>query len=128
MLGGDTVVAFEGDLISKCPDMAAVQALLRRLSGNSHVLVSAASLARNGAPLWNHTSLAQLTMRPLGEAFLADYLAAEGEALLSTVGCYRFEGLGAQLFDRVEGDYFSVLGLPLLETLAALRKEGILPS
>jgi septum formation protein len=67
-------------------------------------------------------------MRRLSEAFLAGYLAAEGEALLATVGCYRFEGLGAQLFERVEGDYFSVLGLPLLEVLAALRKEGVLVS
>jgi septum formation protein len=128
VLGGDSMVMFQDDLISKCPDMAAAETLLRRLSGRSHLLVSAAVLARDGAPVWSHASPVRMTMRRLGEAFLAGYLAAEGQALLSTVGCYRFEGLGAQLFDHVEGDYFSVLGLPLLEVLAALRKEGVLKS
>jgi septum formation protein len=128
VLGGDTVVALGDDLISKCSDLAAAQVLLRRLSGNSHLLVSAASLARDGRTLWTHASPVRLTMRSLSEAFLADYLAVESEALLSTVGCYRFEGLGAQLFESVEGDYFSVLGLPLLAVLAALRKEGVLQS
>ncbi len=128
VLGGDTVVEFGGALISKCPDLAAAEALLRRLSGQGHLLVSAAALARDGEIVWSHASPVRLTMRVLGEAFLADYLAREGAALLSTVGCYRFEGLGAQLFDCVEGDYFSVLGLPLLPLLAALRKEGVLLS
>jgi septum formation protein len=108
--------------------MAAADALLRRLSGRSHLLVSAAALARDGDVLWSHASPVTLTMRPLSEAFLASYLAAEGEALLSTVGCYRFEGRGAQLFETVEGDYFSVLGLPLLPLLAQLRKEGVIAS
>jgi septum formation protein len=128
VLGGDSVVAFEGDLISKCSGMPAAEALLRRLSGNRHLLVSAAALARDGEIVWRHASPVNLTMRRLGEAFLAGYLAAEGPALLSTVGCYRFEGLGAQLFESVEGDYFSVLGLPLLPVLAALRREGVLGS
>jgi septum formation protein len=69
-----------------------------------------------------------MTMRVLSQEFLADYLAQEGEAILSSVGCYHFEGRGAQLFDKVEGDYFSVLGLPLLPVLAQLRKEGLLAS
>jgi len=128
VLGGDTVVAFEGELVSKCPNLAAAAALLRRLSGQTHLLVSAACLARDGVIVWDHASPVRLTMRPFSEAFLADYLAAEGQALLATVGCYRFEGLGAQLFESVEGDYFSVLGLPLLPLLAALRKEGVLRS
>ena len=128
VLGGDTVVVLGEDLISKCPDMAAAETLLRRLGGRKHLLVSAACLVRDGAPIWNHTTPVRLVMRRLSEAFLADYLAAEGEALLATVGCYRFEGRGAQLFESVEGDYFSVLGLPLLPLLAALRKEGVLPS
>lgn len=128
VLGGDTVVMFQGDLIGKCPDMAGVEALLRRLSGRGHVLVSGAALARDGAVLWSHASPVRLTMRKLGDAFLAEYLVAEGEALLSTVGCYCFEGRGSQLFETVEGDYFSVLGLPLLPVLAALRKEGVVKS
>jgi septum formation protein len=128
ILGADTVVALDGEIISKCPSLAAADTLLRRLSGRSHLLVSAAALARDGDVLWSHASPVTLTMRPLSEGFLANYLAAEGEALLSTVGCYRLEGRGAQLFVTVEGDYFSVLGLPLLPLLAQLRKEGVIQS
>ncbi len=125
VLGGDTVVMFQGDLIGKCPDMAGVEALLRRLSGKGHVLVSGAALARDGKVLWSHASPVRLTMRVLSDAFLADYLAAEGDALLSTVGCHRFEGRGAQPFQTAEGDYFSVLGLPLLPGLAVPSRGGI---
>jgi septum formation protein len=101
---------------------------LRRLSGRTHVLVSAAALARDGALLWAHVSPCNMVMRELSPQFLADYLAREGAAILSSVGCYHFEGRGAQLFDRVDGDYFSVLGLPLLPVLMQLRKEGLLAS
>jgi len=128
VLGGDSVIAFGGDYLSKCASLAQARALLLRLSGQTHLLVSAAALARDGALLWAHASPCRMTMRDLSAQFLEDYLAAEGEALLSSVGCYRFEGRGAQLFDRVEGDYFSVLGLPLLPVLACLRKEGLLAS
>ncbi|HEX3753891.1 MAG TPA: Maf family protein [Rhizomicrobium sp.] len=128
VLGGDTMVEFAGAWIDKCQDMAAAEALLRRLSGQSHLLVSAAVLARDGVVLWSLASPVRLTMRRLSDGFLKAYLAKEGEALLSTVGCYRLEGLGAQLFETVEGDYFSVLGLPLLPVLEALRMQGILPS
>jgi septum formation protein len=92
------------------------------------LLVSAAALARDGRLLWAHASPCRMTMRVLSPQFLEDYLAKEGEAILSSVGCYHFEGRGAQLFDKVEGDYFSVLGLPLLPVLAQLRKEGLLAS
>jgi septum formation protein len=102
--------------------------LLRRLSGHIHLLVSAAALARDGRLLWSHASPCRLTMRALSPEFLEDYLAREGQAILSSVGCYHFEGRGAQLFDKVEGDYFSVLGLPLLPVLVQLRKEGVLAS
>ena len=128
VLGGDSVIAFGGDYLSKCASLAQARALLLRLSGQTHLLVSAAALARDGALLWAHASPCRMTMRDLSAQFLEDYLAAEGEGLLSSVGCYRFEGRGAQLFDRVEGDYFSVLGLPLLPVLAQLRKEGVLAS
>ncbi|HEX2758968.1 MAG TPA: Maf family protein [Rhizomicrobium sp.] len=128
VLGGDSVIAFGGDYLSKCASLAQAHALLLRLSGQTHLLVSAAALARDGALLWAHASPCRMTMRDLSAQFLEDYLAAEGEGLLSSVGCYRFEGRGAQLFDRVEGDYFSVLGLPLLPVLAQLRKEGVLAS
>jgi len=128
VLGGDSVIAFGSDYLSKCASLAEARALLLRLSGQTHLLVSAAALARDGALLWAHASPCRMTMRDLSAQFLEDYLAAEGETLLSSVGCYRFEGRGAQLFDRVEGDYFSVLGLPLLPVLAQLRKEGVLAS
>lgn len=128
VLGGDSVIAFNGEYLSKCATLEAARALLARLSGHEHLLVSAAALARDGALLWAHASPCRMAMRQLSPQFLEDYLAAEGLAILSSVGCYHFEGRGAQLFDRVDGDYFSVLGLPLLPVLGQLRKEGVLPS
>jgi septum formation protein len=126
VLGGDSVLAFGSEIVSKCRDLKELKALLRKLSDKTHHMISAASLARDGAQIWHHIGLAKLTMRPLSEAFLEDYLAAEGDGLLSVVGGYRYEGRGAQLFEQVEGDAFTVLGLPLLPVLAALRREGIL--
>ena len=126
VLGGDSVLALEGELISKSPDLASLRAQLRRLSGKTHFLISAAALARDGQVIWRHVVSARMTMRTLSDAFLDDYLAREGEALLGSVGGYHFEGLGAQLFEAVEGDYFSVLGLPLLPVLAELRAQGLL--
>ncbi|HEY0266759.1 MAG TPA: Maf family protein [Rhizomicrobium sp.] len=128
VLGGDSVIAFAGEHLSKCASLDAARALLSRLSGHVHLLVSAAALARDGDLLWTHASPCHMAMRDLSPQFLDDYLAAEGAAILSSVGCYRFEGRGAQLFDKVEGDYFSVLGLPLLPVLAQLRKESVLAS
>jgi len=128
VLGGDSVIAFGEDYLSKCANLEEARNLLQRLSGHTHLLVSAAALARDGALLWTHASPCRMTMRVLSPDFLEDYLAREGEAILSSVGCYHFEGRGAQLFDKVEGDYFSVLGLPLLAVLAQLRKEGLLSS
>ena len=124
VLGGDSVIAFGDRLLSKCATLEEARALLRQLSGHAHLLVSAAALARDDKILWRHASPCHMQVRELDDAFLDDYLKREGTALLSSVGCYRFEGLGAQLFEKVEGDYFSVLGLPLLPVLAALRREG----
>lgn len=128
VLGGDSVIGFGDEMLSKCPTLEEARALLVRLAGQTHLLVSAAALARDGALLWTHASPCRMTMRDLSPQFLDYYIAAEGKAILSSVGCYHFEGRGAQLFDRVDGDYFSVLGLPLLAVLAALRKEGVLAS
>lgn len=126
VLGADQILDFAGELISKAPDLVAARALLQRLSGKRHALVSAAVLARNGSVIWRHTDRVRLQVRTLSDSFLDEYLAREGDALLTGVGCYRLEGLGAQLFERAEGDYFSVLGLPLLPLLAQLRELGIL--
>lgn len=128
VLGGDSVIDFEGRHISKCAGLAEARALLSRLKGREHLLVSAAALARDGALLWTHDSPCRMAMRDFSPAFLDGYLAAEGEAILGSVGCYHYEGRGAQLFGKVDGDYFSVLGLPLLPVLAALRREGVLES
>ena len=128
VLGGDSVLALGEALISKSPDLASLKAELRRLSGKSHLLISAAALARKGEVIWRHVDQARMTMRILSDAFLDDYLVREGEALLGSVGGYHFEGLGAQLFDAVEGDYFTILGLPLLPVLKELRAQGWLPT
>ncbi|HEY4076859.1 MAG TPA: Maf family protein [Rhizomicrobium sp.] len=128
VLGGDSVIDFEDEHLSKCATMDEARALMERFAGRTHLLVSAAALARDGALLWAHASPCRMTVRALTPQFLDDYLTQEGTAILSSVGCYHFEGRGAQLFDKVEGDYFSVLGLPLLSVLAALRKEGVLAS
>lgn len=124
VLGADSVLAFGHEIVSKAPDMAVARALLLRLCGKDHRLISAAALVKDGAPVWAHAQTVRLTMRPFSAAFLDQYLEQEGDAILSSVGCYRFEGLGAQLFEQVEGDYFAILGLPLLAVLAALRREG----
>ena len=128
VLGGDSVIGFGARHLSKCASLDEARTLLRDLSGQTHLLVSAAALARDGALLWSHASPCRMTMRDISQEFLDDYLAQEGTAILSSVGCYHFEGRGAQLFVRVDGDYFSVLGLPLLPVLAQLRKEGLLVS
>ncbi|MBV9990133.1 MAG: septum formation protein Maf [Alphaproteobacteria bacterium] len=126
VLGADQVLVLEGRIMSKAPDLATAAEHLRRLRGRRHVLISALALARGGAPVWRHASVAALTMRDFSDAFLDDYLAREGEEVLGSVGCYRLEGLGAQLFETVEGDYFSILGLPLQPLLGALRGFGVI--
>lgn len=128
VLGADSVLVLGTRLIGKSADLAALRRLLRDLSGKTHALISAAALAMGGRVIWRHAATSRLTMRPLSDAFLDAYLAQEGETLLSSVGGYHFEGRGAQLFDTVEGDYFSVLGLPLLPVLKELRNLGLLAS
>jgi septum formation protein len=126
VLGGDSVLALGPEIIAKSPDRDALKALLKNLSGRSHHLVSAASLARSGVEIWHHVDRASLTMRVLSEAFIDSYLEEGGEELLSSVGGYHYEGRGAQLFERVEGDCFTIMGLPLLPVLGVLRDQGIL--
>jgi len=128
VLGGDSVLDFAGELISKSPDVAAARALLARLSGRTHAIVTGAALVRDGQIVWSHVGEGRLTMREISPQFLDAYLAEESPAILESVGCYHLEGRGAQLFDRIEGDYFSILGLPLMPVLAALRQQGLLPT
>jgi nucleoside triphosphate pyrophosphatase len=126
VLGGDSVLSLGPEILGKSHDLVALKALLQKMSGKSHYLVSSAALARDGHVFWHHTARARMTVRHLSESFIDAYLAREGEALLGSVGGYRFEGHGAQLFESVEGDYFSILGMPLLPVLAELRAQGLL--
>ena len=124
VLGADQTLALKADQFDKPRDRAEARAQLRALAGTTHHLYSAAVIVRDGEPLWRHVGTARLTMRPFTDAFLDDYLDRAGEAVFTTVGAYQLEGLGAQLFSRVDGDYFAVLGLPLLEILGFLRARG----
>jgi septum formation protein len=110
----------------KPADMAGARAHLRALRGRTHELVSAMVCWRHGARVWQHLARPRLTMRAFGDEFLEAYLAAEGEAVLSSVGAYRLEGPGVQLFARVEGEHSAILGLPLLPLLDFLRGHGVL--
>jgi septum formation protein len=126
VLGADQVLEFDGELVSKCADMAAARDLLLRLRGKTHRLISALALAEGGRACWMFTDTATLKMRQYSDEFLDAYLSAEGTRLLAGVGCYRLEGMGAQLFESVKGDYFSILGMPLQPLLAELRQQDVI--
>ena len=127
VLGSDqTLERDDGELLSKPESRAEALDQLRSLSGRTHLLHSAAVIAEDGEGVWWHSETAALTMRPLSDAFLETYLDREYEAVRWSVGSYRIEGMGAQLFEKVEGSHFAVLGMPLLPLLAYLRERGIL--
>lgn len=125
VIGADQMLALDGDVFDKPKDVNEARQHLTRLRGHTHELITAAVVAREGAIIWRHIDTPKLRMRAFSDAFLEDYMARAGEHVLHSVGAYQLEGLGAQLFERVEGDYFSVLGLPLLPLLAFLREHGI---
>lgn len=126
VLGADQVLEFEGDCIGKSATVDEAEALLRRLRGKLHRLISAAVLARGGQSVWRHVDTATLWMRDFSDEFLRAYANAEADAILGSVGCYHLEGRGAQLFSRIDGDYFTILGLPLIPVLNAVRDFGVL--
>ena len=128
VIGADQILECGGVWFDKPPDRDHARAQLIALRGKRHVLATAACVVLNGSPLWNVVERPALTMRPFGDAFLDWYLDHAGDdAVLGSVGAYQLEGLGAQLFARIEGDYFSILGLPLLPLLDFLRSRGVVP-
>jgi septum formation protein len=126
VVGADQTLALGARLFSKPAGRAEAAAQLRVLAGNSHELHSAVAVARDGKILFSEVSAARMTMRPLSGAEIEAYLDEAGEAVTTSVGAYQLEGLGVHLFERIEGDHFTILGLPLLQLLAFLRGEGLL--
>ena len=126
VIGSDQTLEFEGQLYDKAESLEAAAERLKTMRGKPHKLHSAVVVAKDGAPIWREIVSATLTMRDFSDDFLEAYLAAEGEQALGSVGCYRLEGPGAQLFSSIEGDYFTILGLPLMGLLDLFRRHGVL--
>ena len=124
VIGGDQVMAFAGKPWSKPESREEAKAHLRRLSGRTHELISAVSIARNGDVLFAGSETATLHMRPLNDAFIDAYLADIPDDVLFSSGTYQLEGAGVRLFSKIEGDFFTILGLPMLMLLGALRELG----
>lgn len=125
VIGADQMLACEGEWFDKPTDLAAARKHLEVLSGKTHQLHCVVCVVRDGERLWHHIDRATLTMRPLSSAFIADYLERAGDEVCQSVGAYQLEGLGAQLFSHVTGDYFTILGLPLLPLLDFLRQHRV---
>ena len=128
VIGADQMLELDGHNLSKAADAAAGRAALMRLRGRTHHLHSGVALAHGDQVLWSHVDSAAMHVRDFSDGWLDAYLAACPESLTTSVGAYQLEGPGVQLFERIEGDYFTILGLPLLPLLAALREHGVLPS
>jgi septum formation protein len=130
VIGADQVLSCDGVMFDKAPDFTAAKATLQRLEGRRHELHAAVCVVRNNGSedivLWQHVGTAHLWMRSLSDDFIAGYLDQAGQSVLWSVGCYQIEGLGVQLFDRIDGDHFTILGLPLLPLLNYLRLTGLL--
>jgi septum formation protein len=126
VIGGDQVLALGARIFEKPPDLAAARRHLLDLRGQTHVLISAVVLAQGGTVIWEHADTARLAVREFSPEFLDRYISTAGEDVCLSVGAYQLEGLGAQLFERLDGDYFTILGLPLIALLGALRARGVI--
>jgi septum formation protein len=126
VLGADQVLEFDGEAFDKARSVEEASERLLMLRGQTHWLKGGVVLSRGDEVVWRHQSACRMVMRDWSDAFHARYMQEAGDILTKGVGAYAFEGLGAQLFERVEGDYYAVLGLPLLPVLAALRAEGVI--
>ena len=128
VIGADQVLDLDGEMLEKPDSPAAARAQLERLRGRTHSLETAVCCAQGSAIVWRHLGQARLTMRNFSDAFLTRYLEFAGRGALTSVGAYQLEGPGIQLFETVEGDYFTILGLPLLPLLAFLRSREAIAS
>jgi nucleoside triphosphate pyrophosphatase len=126
VIGADQILEFEGRAFDKPQDMDEARARLMEMTGAAHTLINAVAIAKNGRILWRNLERPELHLRNLTEAEIDAYLAAAGPEILTSVGAYQIEGVGARLFDKIDGDYFSVLGLCLFPVLDCLRREGAL--
>lgn len=124
VIGSDQTLSLGDEVLHKPADMEAARRQLFKLSGKTHHLNSAVVLAKGGETLWRHVSVARMTLRVLDPAFIGRHLGRIGDVALQSVGAYQFEGEGVQLFEKVDGDYFTIVGLPLLPLLSELRREG----
>jgi septum formation protein len=126
VLGADQTLSLGDERFSKPKDRAAAAAQLRKFSGKTHELHSACAVVVDGAIKFEYADSVRLTMRKLGDEFIAQYIETAGDAATASVGAYQIESVGVQLFERIEGHYFSILGLPLLPLLAYFRRDGLL--
>jgi septum formation protein len=126
VIGSDQVLSLAGRLLHKPVDMAEAGDHIRAMSGATHHLNCGVAIAHQGVAVWSDVSIARMTMRAISEAFLERYLAMAGDGILGSVGAYHFEGPGIQLFEKIEGDYFTILGLPMLTLLAGLRELDLI--
>jgi septum formation protein len=126
VIGSDQILSLGNDVFHKPEGMAGAKRHLQALSGKTHQLNSGVALAQGGKIVWEHLSAARLTMRSLSDAFIDRHLSRAGDRVLSSVGAYQYEGEGVQLFEQIDGDYFTIVGLPLLPLLKQLRERGII--
>ncbi|WP_113911672.1 Maf family protein [Roseovarius dicentrarchi] len=126
VIGCDQVLELDGAVLSKPATAEQAIAQLAQMRGQSHRLISAAVICEGGAPVWRHIGVVEMQMRPVSDAYLADYVARNWDSIRHTVGAYKLEEEGVRLFGRIDGDYFHVLGLPLLELLGFLMTRGVL--
>ena len=128
VIGADQIMVMDNQLFDKPKTIDEARERLKLMRGKTHYLMGAVVISENGNPVWRHMAKTKLTMRAFSDTFLEDYLEKEGELVTKSVGAYRFEGLGAQLFSHVEGDFFSILGLSLLPVMDYLRTRGAIAS
>jgi nucleoside triphosphate pyrophosphatase len=126
VIGCDQILVCDKHIYEKADSLEEARKTLQSLRGKAHQLMSAVVIFENGIPVWRYMGRAQLIMRDFSDAFLDDYLTKQGEGVLTSVGCYKLEEEGVQLFTRIQGDYFTILGIPLLEVLGFLRTRGVL--